>query len=278
MLQSEQRYADFILANKNPFYQGLAMPADAAPPALVKDIDGKKGIVTVYFAAFGNIDAFREVIIPGAFAKTIREWGPTGKKRIKHLLHHNHMMAAGVVQELEEDNHGLLSVNKMLSTPRGRDTLIEYDEGHFTEHSIGFRIIKWEFDADEDVLILTEIQLFEGSAVTWGANQETPVIDIKSLREDSAIFEGMISKVHAIQRCLKREITDTRAVEMEAELASIKTLVEQWGLALRKEFGTKLDVKPSLDVSRDDTSNDSKPLLTAQAALQIAQELNLQLN
>jgi phage head maturation protease len=53
------------------------------------DIDASKGIVTGYFAAFNNKDSDGDIIVKGAFAKTIKERGPqSSKPRIKHLLDH----------------------------------------------------------------------------------------------------------------------------------------------------------------------------------------------
>ena len=45
-------------------------------PIQIKDIDGKKGIVTGYFADFNSIDSDGDIIRPGAFSKSISEWGP----------------------------------------------------------------------------------------------------------------------------------------------------------------------------------------------------------
>ena len=276
MLKADLRLAEFMRANQNPYDKGLIMPLDGMPTAGVKDIDGKKGIVRGYYSSFGVIDSWREVLVKGAFTKTVMEWGPKGKRRIKHLLHHVPYWGAGVIQELEEDNFGLLFTTKMMNHERGRDTLIEYEEGHFTEHSIGFRIIKWEWDDENDVLLLIEVQLYEGSSVAWGANPETPVVDIKALREDPSALDGLVSKVHAIKRCLSREITDERAVELETELASLRTLVSQWEIALRSELGLHPDEEPSLVDLANGTSEELEPLITAQVALQIAKQLNLE--
>ena len=53
----------------------------------VKDVDAKKGIVTGYFSAFNIKDSDGDIIVPGAFQKSLSEWFPKG--RIKHLLNHD---------------------------------------------------------------------------------------------------------------------------------------------------------------------------------------------
>ncbi len=42
----------------------------------LKDVDEKKGVVTGYASIFNNIDSDNEIVMPGAFLKTIQERGP----------------------------------------------------------------------------------------------------------------------------------------------------------------------------------------------------------
>ena len=53
---------------------------------MVKDIDTVQGIITGYFSVFGNIDSDKDMIMPGAFKKSIQTQGA----RIKHLWQHDH--------------------------------------------------------------------------------------------------------------------------------------------------------------------------------------------
>ena len=64
--------------------------------AALKDADTKKGIVMGYLASFGNLDADNDIIMPGAFTKSLSEMGPASSKpRIKYLLDHNQSKALG---------------------------------------------------------------------------------------------------------------------------------------------------------------------------------------
>jgi len=47
--------------------------------ANVKDIDSKKGEVSGYFSAFGMVDADGDIMMPGAFKRSIQDWGPDAK-------------------------------------------------------------------------------------------------------------------------------------------------------------------------------------------------------
>ena len=52
----------------------------------IKDVDVQTGIVTGYFSVFGNLDSDGDIVLPGAFKKTIKENGPdSSKPRILHL-------------------------------------------------------------------------------------------------------------------------------------------------------------------------------------------------
>jgi uncharacterized protein len=148
----------------------------------VKDID-EKGIVTFYFSKFDNIDSDNDITKKGAFAKTIVE----NAKRIKHVKNHDIYVVPGVLKELGEDDFGAWARSQLiLSTQTGHDTFEEYKAGAITEHSFRFDYIKFEDIADPQdkynrVRTVTEYKLWEVSSLTgWGANEMTPVIDIKS--------------------------------------------------------------------------------------------------
>lgn len=158
----------------------------------IKNVDGKKGIVSGYFAAFDNVDSEGDVIKSGAFARTIQGMGPSSPKpRIKHLINHNPEQPLGMLLSLKEDSKGLAYESKIGTHSLGRDFLLMAESGLITEHSIGYKTMKfnqvtpWDEYKDGDVAReLTELKLYEGSSLTaWGANPETPLTGIKSAFE-----------------------------------------------------------------------------------------------
>ncbi len=156
----------------------------------VKDVDTKKGIVSGYFSAFGSKDSDGDIIVKGAFERTIRERGPeSNQPRIKHLKNHDSRQVPGVLNELFEDTFGLSYVSQLAKDSGGnfttlaRDTLIEYDAGIITEHSIGFETISERLENEDNMM--AELRLWEGSSLTaWGANQNTPVTGVKSNQDN----------------------------------------------------------------------------------------------
>lgn len=158
-------------------------------PISFKDIDGKKGIVTGYFADFNSIDTDGDIIRPGAFTKSISEWGPSSaKKRIKHLLNHDTSKPLGVLVVLKEDQKGLYYESQLGTHSLGVDFIKMVDSGLVTEHSIGFTTIKYnqlkpwnEWRQGEAARELTDLKLYEGSSLTaWGANMNTPITGLKT--------------------------------------------------------------------------------------------------
>lgn len=138
----------------------------------VKDVDMKNRTVSGYFSVFDVKDSDDDIIKPGAYTKTIQENGPSGKDRVMHLLQHNPTKPLGKPHELKEDDKGLFFRTRIVDTSFGTDTLKLYRDEVFKEHSIGFKIVDSHRDEEQDADVLTELKLFEGSTVTWGANEE----------------------------------------------------------------------------------------------------------
>lgn len=165
-----------------------------------KDVDTAKGIVTGYFSAFDIKDSDGDIIRKGAFAKSISERGPkSSQPRIKHLLDHNTTKAIGKLLELEEDGTGLRYTSQLGSHTLGKDALLMIQDGIITEHSIGFKTMREQQQADYNEI--TEVLLWEGSSLqAWGANPYTPITDLKSaLKENPAkLFERFRKLTKAI--------------------------------------------------------------------------------
>lgn len=142
----------------------------------LEDFDAAKGTVMVYLSAFGNVDSDGDIIKQGAFRKSLLERGVnSAKPRIKFLAQHDPLRPIGKWLELTEDERGLRGVGKLATASRdGKDYFEFYKEGIITEHSIGFDVVQGA--AKSTHYEISEVRLWEGSAVTWGANENTPVL------------------------------------------------------------------------------------------------------
>lgn len=188
-------------------------------PIAFKDVDGRKGIVTGYFADFNSIDSDGDIIRQGAFAKSIAETGPGSRKpRIKHLLNHDPSQPLGVIVELKEDSKGLYYESKLGQHTLGQDFVKMVDSGIVTEHSIGYRTVKYnqikpwsEWREGEAARELTELKLWEGSSLTaWGANMNTPLTGMKA---EQAI-DIYLKKSEAIDKFCRSSTATDETIEM----------------------------------------------------------------
>ena len=170
----------------------------------VKDVDTKQGIVSGYFSAFGNVDSDGDIMMPGAFKRSIQDWGPEGKGRIKHLLNHDPSKPLGKIQVLKEDNYGLYYESKIGSHALGADYVKMIESGLIAEHSIGFKTLR-EQKANEGNQI-HEVMLFEGSSLTaWGANEATPLLGMKNM----GTIEQLQDQIKSFEKFIRNsDVTD----------------------------------------------------------------------
>lgn len=162
-------------------------------PILSVENDTCTGITAV----MGNIDAYNDIIVSGAFLKTIQENG----KRFKWLWSHNPFepptakvlkayelgkgdLPQSVLDKAPESTGGLAIERQYLQTPRAQEILQGIKAGAIDEGSIGYDVVKSDFGrlGDKGVQYLREIKLYEGSDVVFGANDAT--VASKSLSQD----------------------------------------------------------------------------------------------
>lgn len=150
-------------------------------PEAVLDVDTTQRRVKAVWARCNNVDLDNDVIIPEAFTKTIKERGPMGKNLIWSLVDHEAEMemAIGKPEELYLEGDMLIAITPVVMTETGENIMKMYDAGLINQHSIGFATINSDVDKN-GVRTIRELKLYEGSAVLWAANPETPTLGVKS--------------------------------------------------------------------------------------------------
>ena len=196
--------------------------------ANVKDVDSKKGEVSGYFSAFGMVDSDGDIMMPGAFKRSIQDWGPEAKGRVKHLLNHDPSQPLGKIVELKEDSYGLYYRSQVGTHRLGQDFIKMVESGLIGEHSIGFRTLREQ--KSDSANEIHEVMLFEGSSLTaWGANEYTPILGIKSLEQSAKIQEQIKS--------FEKFIRNSDVTDETIELCLIK--VRQLAQAIEKASSTQ---------------------------------------
>jgi HK97 family phage prohead protease len=199
----------------------------------IKDIDSENRSVAIYLSKFDVIDSDFDVIKRGAFTKSIREHGvdsPSNRK-IAFLRHHDWMQQIGKFTRLEEDNVGLFAIGYLGNSTAGNDAWNDYNDGIIREHSIGFRYIadKIKFIEDASTEIggfyqINELQLWEGSAVTFGANDQTNVVEIMKSENKHEHIIRINDQIETITKSLVNgKGSDERLFEMEMQLKRLNS-------------------------------------------------------
>jgi len=199
----------------------------------IKDVDNNKREVAIYLSKFGNLDSDNDVIQKGAFKKSLKERGvnSTGNRKIQFLRHHDWTKQIGTFTTLQEDENGLFAVGKLGTSTLGEDAWRDYNEGIIREHSIGYQLVtgKSKWIKDDTIKgggynLISEVVLFEGSAVTFGANELTPTVGIVKTLEEKNNYINEISQelTYVIGAIAAGKGSDERqyALEMKAKFLS----------------------------------------------------------
>lgn len=192
----------------------------------VLDVDDNSRRVKVAISEMGSKDLDNDVIDNGAYTKTINERGPKGANLIWHLTDHNPSLktAIGKFSEVYVEGQKLVGVTDIPNTSWGNDVLEFYKSGHINQHSIGFRTIKREpvnAGTPEEYNLIKEVLLYEGSAVLWGANPNTPTLSVgKSLTKDEA--EAEVTKLQDEMLLLTKSLKDGRYTDSSFEMIEMR--------------------------------------------------------
>lgn len=134
-----------------------------------------------YLSVFGNADSYREVVMPGAFAQTLAEWNSKG--RLPPVLwQHRTAEPIGPFTKMQEDTKGLYVEGRLLlnDIQRAKEAHALMRAKVIGGMSIGFETIGEEIDKVNRLRNLTKVKLWEGSIVTFPANEEAQVQAVKS--------------------------------------------------------------------------------------------------
>ena len=191
----------------------------------IMDIDSEQRRVKAVWARCGNIDLDNDIIVPEAFTKTIKERGPEGKNLVWSLVDHCADMnnVIGKPEQLYVEGDMLIAITPIVETEKGEDIIKMYEAGLINQHSIGFSTIKSNVDKN-GVRTITELKLYEGSAVLWGANPETPTLGFKGEMGAKDKKEELGNRLEKLLKAFKGgRFTDETFSLLEIEIKRIQS-------------------------------------------------------
>ncbi|GAB5376174.1 MAG: HK97 family phage prohead protease [Acuticoccus sp.] len=115
-----------------------------------------------YASLFGRVDLSGDLVMRGAFARTLAARGATG---VGMYLEHDPASVIGHWRVLEEDARGLWVEGQLTGTRAAAEAARLMRTGRLNGLSIGFRTVAAEEDRAARVRRLTEIDLWEVSVV-----------------------------------------------------------------------------------------------------------------
>lgn len=210
----------------------------ASPVGELLDADMHAGVIKGYGSYFGNLDSDRDVITKGAYNKTIKENG----ERVKYLYQHDMMQPIGKMRELYEDDKGLVFVAEIAKTQLGKDVVELMKSGVITENSVGIMPIQKQNKSDYREI--TEVKLYEISAVTLAANDQAKILDVKGNVDVEKLAKRYDNLVKLIR---KGEISDEMGYAIEAEILKLKSLFVEFTKPSDE------DTLPSVETKSDDS-------------------------
>lgn len=204
------------------------------------------GIVTVAVAAFGNTDSQNDISEKGSFTRTLKE----NRRRFKHFLNHNQDWLVGCPIDAYEDSQHLVFVSEInLDTQLGRDVYSNYKlyqkNGLTLEHSVGVEDVKRDpFDRRK----VLEWMLWEFSTLySWGANERTPLLDLKQL----GFGRNPSAAIHFVRDALRLKFSDKTLAQYEGYLNLIEKAMAGESCMVACECGLKFDYDSVPEVSLD---------------------------
>lgn len=167
-----------------------------------------------YAASFWNVDSYGTAMAPGAFKKTIQE----RSSKIPVLWNHNTDIPVGKHLELREDDKGLfVNIGIADDGAEGTTLLKRLRFGVPIGMSFGFATIRDRSANDDDpidmstapawvmengrrdVRVITEVQYWESSPVTFPANENSTIDAIRSayLEEQAEFLNSLLEDLRS---------------------------------------------------------------------------------
>jgi HK97 family phage prohead protease len=139
-----------------------------------------------YASLFGETDLNRDLVLPGAFRRSIAKRGPGG---IRMLFQHDPAAPIGIWQDIREDHRGLFVRGRLMTeVAKGREVLALMRAGAIDGLSIGFRTVRGRTDAKSGVRHLVEVDLWEVSVVTFPMLPTARISAVKSMRTPEGLL------------------------------------------------------------------------------------------
>jgi uncharacterized protein len=155
--------------------RGLGQPLQAFPGT---------GLFTGYASLFGKRDATGDIVMPGAFAESLKK---RGVENIRMLFQHDPSEPVGTWLDIYEDERGLFVQGRLdKNVQRGRELFSLLENGGLDGLSIGFKTVAAKQERLTKTRRLLIIDLWEISLVTFPMLEGARISAVKSRARERA--------------------------------------------------------------------------------------------
>ena len=194
----------------------------------IKALDDS-GTFSGYGSVFSNTDGQGDIVIKGAFTKSLSAWQQ--KNQFPHLLWQHKMdEPIGHFTAMAEDQKGLYVEGKLLvdSDPVAKRAHAHMKAGSVRGLSIGYAIKDQEYNSKKGTTLLKELDLIEVSLVTRPANEAAQVEVVKHALSSPRNMERYLRDVGFSAKQAKRLMArGFQGVSRDDEtLEKIKSLIQ----------------------------------------------------
>ena len=197
--------------------------------------EGENGILHIkaYALAFGNIDSWGDIIMPGALDEFLKS---DAADRMALCYQHDRSTVIGKITDKGVDDYGMWIEADILPTAAGNDAAILLKSGAIKEFSIGYRADRYHYEKREgyeyDIRILDAITVYECSPVTIAANPAAIVVSAKAdpnhqINNPKPQTTMTPEEIKAMRESIEKAAAEKAAAELKAKIDEIKVKQEQ---------------------------------------------------
>lgn len=196
------------------------------------------GVFSGYGSVYGVTDEGDDVVMPGCFADSLKDWATKG--RMPALLwQHSSRQPIGAYTSMKEDANGLFVEGQLaLKTQQGAEAYELIAMKAISGLSIGFMTREDSYDQKTGVRTIKKADLWEVSVVTFPQNDLARIDAIKTIEEIGDLNGaelylrevGGVSRSEAkalVSRVLSIARREVGQGDESAELKAITTLLER---------------------------------------------------
>lgn len=190
-----------------------------------------------YASVFGEIDSYRDIVVAGAFTKSLAQFAEKNR-HVPMLWQHKADTPIGVYTVIREDSHGLYVEGACnMGVQQARECHALMKQGALTGLSIGYDPITTKWNKDDSTIELHEVKLWEISPVTFPAGDsarasvKSALDAVESLSDvEDILREAGFSRMEAkqlVKLCRTKSSEQPRDADLNVQLAGLSAILSK---------------------------------------------------